>query len=59
MDEKQQKINELEKTIQELRDWYAPDIVKLQAVAITGPDRMLEAGYTADGGWVERIAPIR
>ena len=59
MDEKQKKISELERMIQELRDRYEPEIVKLRAVAIAGPNRVLEAGYTADGRWVERIAPCR
>ena len=58
MDEKQKKINELERMVQELQDRYEPEIVKLRGVAIAGPNRMMEVGYTADGRWVERITPI-
>ena len=51
------EITRLRRELQELKDKHEPEIVRLVAVAIAGPNGMLEVGYTADGRRVERIRP--
>ena len=50
-----EKIAHLEREYQELRDRLEPEIARIVAVAVAGPNQLQVSGYTRDGRWVSRI----